>query len=379
MLRNYSNSKFSFMIISIILLSFYLFRTLIFKIGFEKQYLLNSAKNENISLSTSILVPARDEEANVKTCIESLNSCEYLNDKLEIVAINDRSSDSTSDILHSLARNIDYLKVIDIETDLQKGNLKGKAGALQIGASNANNDILMMTDADCTVHSKWIKTIGSQFDKQTGLIASFTLIKGDSIFDKIQAIEWLFLHTMACGGVGMGLPMGCYGNNLSIKKEVFNAVGGYKNIKFSVTEDLALLLSVDKLGYKIKYLCDFESSVETIPVQGMSEYLKQRKRWVLGGKALGWKAIAFVIFSLTVWLSLVWGIYCRDLSIVLLTLFTKIFLDSVLIYKPLKEMNKLKLLPYLPFAIMFFMIMELVAPFLIINKKVVWKGQTFQT
>jgi len=367
------------MIISIILLSFYLFRTLIFKIGFEKQYLLNSAKNENISLSTSILVPARDEEANVKTCIESLNSCEYLNDKLEIVAINDRSSDSTSDILHSLARNIDYLKVIDIETDLQKGNLKGKAGALQIGASNANNDILMMTDADCTVHSKWIKTIGSQFDKQTGLIASFTLIKGDSIFDKIQAIEWLFLHTMACGGVGMGLPMGCYGNNLSIKKEVFNAVGGYKNIKFSVTEDLALLLSVDKLGYKIKYLCDFESSVETIPVQGMSEYLKQRKRWVLGGKALGWKAIAFVIFSLTVWLSLVWGIYCRDLSIVLLTLFTKIFLDSVLIYKPLKEMKKLKLLPYLPFAIMFFMIMELVAPFLIINKKVVWKGQTFQT
>lgn len=367
------------MAISIILLSFYLIRTLIFKIGFEKQYLLNKTKNSFSDLSVSILVPARDEESNVETCIHSLTNCEFPNDKYEIIAINDRSSDKTSSILHKLTDSVKNLKVVDIESDLQKGNLKGKAGALQIAASNAGNELLMMTDADCTVHPNWINTINNQFDSKTGLIASFTLIKGESIFDKIQAIEWLFLHTMACGGVGVGLPMGCYGNNLSVKKEVFNAVGGYKNIKFSVTEDLALLLSVDKLGYKTKYLCDYESSVETIPVQGMSEYLKQRKRWVLGGKALGWKATAFVVFSLTVWLSLVWGIYCNDLNIIMLTLFSKILMDSVLIYKPLKEMKKLKLLPYLPFAIMFFMIMELVAPFLIINKKVVWKGQTFQT
>lgn len=367
------------MIISIILLSFYLIRTLIFKIGFEKQYLLNRAIKSASNLNVSILVPARDEENNIGTCIDSLISCDFPKDQFEIIAINDRSSDDTSKILHKLSNSIDNLKIVDIESDLQKGNLKGKAGALQIAASNANNEILMMTDADCTVNPNWITNINSHFDQSTGLIASFTLIKGDTTFDKIQAIEWLFLHTMACGGVGVGLPMGCYGNNLSVKKEVFNTVGGYKNIKFSVTEDLALLLSVDNLGYKIKYICDFNSSVETIPVKSMKEYLSQRKRWVLGGKALGWKATAFVIFSLTVWLSLVWGIYCQDLMIITFTLFSKILMDSILIYKPLKEMKRLSLLPYLPFAVMFFMIMELVAPFLIINKKVTWKGQIFET
>jgi cellulose synthase/poly-beta-1,6-N-acetylglucosamine synthase-like glycosyltransferase len=365
------------MAIAIALISIYFLRTIVFKFGFRSQELTNSSISTNTE-SLSIIVPARDEENNIANCINSIANSNLNNSKFDIIAINDRSSDNTQQELEALQSNFDNLKVVQILDDTQKGNLKGKAGALQIGVNNCDSDLVIMTDADCTVNENWARTIQSNFDKATGMVCSYTLIKGNRLFDKIQAIEWLFLHTMAVGGLGINQPLGCYGNNLSIRKKVFEDVGGYKNIKFSVTEDLALMQSIYKIGYKIKYICDYNATVETLPAQNLKEYLSQRKRWIVGGKSLGLKAVFFVISSLSVWLGIGWGVYNQNLELILLPIIAKFGLDAYLIITPMVKLKRSRLLPYLPLAIIFFMIMELIAPLMLTNKTVVWKGQTFK-
>lgn len=77
-----------------------------------------------------------------------------------------------------------------------------------------------MTDADCIVHPDWIRTIAECYaDDNIGLVASFTLVGGKRLFDIIQSVEWIYMNTMASAGVGLNIPLGCYGNNLSVRKK----------------------------------------------------------------------------------------------------------------------------------------------------------------
>lgn len=366
-------------ILILFLLLIYLIRTIFFKIGSIKQ--INSIIKGN-SLEelpfVSVIVPARNEEHNINNCINSLLASSYPKDKYEIIAINDRSEDNTKAILDELAKKNLNLRVIHINKENRKNNLRGKPGALQHGYNVAKGSIVLMTDADCVVNAQWIETVVNNFSPKTvGMVASYTVIDGNSFFDKIQCIEWIFLHTMASGSIAFGFPLGCYGNNLSVKIKDYFKVGGYRNIRFSVTEDLALEQAFYNEKIDIRYLCSFESSVVTLATTNLREYLKQRKRWAIGGKALGLKAVLFVLSSLAIWIGILVSLIYLNLGLLLFVILFKILCDIILISSPLKILNKKNLYIYLVPSILFFLVMELVVPFLIIDKRVNWKGQTF--
>lgn len=215
-------------------------------------------------------------------------------------------------------------------------------------------------------------------EKDSDLIAAFTLVKHDSFFDKYQAIEWILMHTMASGGMGLNFPLGCFGNNMAFKKSVYNQLGGYGNIEFSVTEDLALLQSVHKTGGKINYICHRDSTVKTLPLKSLQDYLKQRKRWAIGGKMLGWKATLFVVASLLIWITAVVSFIEGNYYLSIIIMLLKVITDAILVVPTINTVKEKGLFLYLLPSNFLFIIMELILPFLIINKKVVWKGQTFK-
>jgi cellulose synthase/poly-beta-1,6-N-acetylglucosamine synthase-like glycosyltransferase len=366
--------------ISILFLLFvYFLRTIFFKIGFQKQIKTITIGNSDNELPfVSIIVPARNEEKNIQNSIVSILNSTYPKDRYEIIAINDRSDDKTKSILEELSKKNLNLRIINVNKENRINNLRGKPGALQQGYNVAKGDLILMTDADCIVNQSWIETVVNNFSpKKVGMVASFTLIDGHNFFDKIQAIEWIFLHTMASGALALGHPLGCYGNNLSVKKDDYFKVGGYRNIRFSVTEDLALEQAFFREGIGIKYLCSFESSVTTLPTQTLKEYLKQRKRWAIGGRALGWRAFLFVLSSLAIWIAILISALNLNFSSFYIVIIFKILCDFALIAKPLKILKRESLYIYLVPAILIFILMELIVPFLIIDKRVSWKGQTF--
>jgi cellulose synthase/poly-beta-1,6-N-acetylglucosamine synthase-like glycosyltransferase len=353
-------------------------RSIIFIAGMYKER-KEIIKGNNSQLPfVSVIVPARNEEKHITDCIRSIGTNNFLEEKLEIIAVNDRSSDNTLSILNKLQNEIPNLKIVNIANESQKQNLKGKPGALQAGIDNSSGEIIMFTDADCIVGEHWIETISSQYnDNNVGLVASFTNVVGNRLFDKIQAIEWTYLHTMASAGVGFGQPLGCYGNNLSVRRSNYNTVGGYRKIKFSVTEDLALLQAVHHSGSQVRYITHKDADVDTYACETFGEYLKQRHRWAVGGLALGWRAAIFIISSALLILGVISTIiYWQPLYLIAIVI-SRIFWDYWLIGSSFNILQKKELKKWIPLGVLFFIVLESIVPFLLLKKKIEWKGQIF--
>ena len=365
-------------VLFIVSFSFYFARSLFFVLGAKR----GRIKFKDIIINkypfVSIIVPARDEQDNIVKCLDSIVESDYPRDRYEIIVVNDRSSDSTQSIVEQFALNHPNIKLLNIIDDSQK-IVAGKPGALDFGIKKALGEYILLTDADCKVNKKWISSMVKTFiEKESDLVAAFTLVKHDTFFAKYQAIEWILMHTMASGGMGLNFPLGCFGNNMAFKKSIYDQLGGYGNIEFSVTEDLALLQTVHKMGGKINYICHRDSTVKTLPLDNIKDYLKQRKRWAIGGKKLGWKATLFVLASLLIWItaavSFIEGHYYLGVIIMLL----KVITDAILVIPTIYTVKEKGLLPYLLPSNFLFIIVELILPFLIINKKVEWKGQIFK-
>ncbi|MGQ9819916.1 MAG: glycosyltransferase [Candidatus Kapaibacteriales bacterium] len=358
----------------------YLLRITLFEIGFfiEKR---KSTKNLGASFqpTVSVVVPAKNEEKYIYNCIQSIAQSNYPAHLFEIIAVNDRSTDKTGAILDTLANKIHNLKVINIRNESQHFEIRGKQAALQTGIENANCEIILMTDADCTVSPNWIKGMVIPYQNpRVEFVASYTHVVGDRIFDKLQAIEWMYLNTMAMGAVGLSQAMGCFGNNISVRRSGFYSIGGYKNITFSVTEDLALQRAIFESGYKIHYLISTDTLVNTKPCDSFKEYIRQHHRWAQGGLKLGWRSVFFILSSFSIWVGLLFFLINFNLPMVLAILFFRFIGDLLLLLPPSFILRKLGYLKYLPLAEGLFLFMELLVPLIVFYPVVKWKGQTFR-
>jgi cellulose synthase/poly-beta-1,6-N-acetylglucosamine synthase-like glycosyltransferase len=367
-------------LIIILLLLLFVFRFILVILGLMKE---KSKKLPELPTDkhpfVSVIVPARNEEDTIVECLRAIHANSYPKDKYEIIAINDRSTDKTGDLIFSLKNEIPNLILINLNKDRKEENLKGKPGAIQSCIKNANGEILLFTDADCKPVHKWIETMVRGFqDSKLGLISSFTNVSGKKIFDRLQSLEWLYLNAIGSAAIGWNKPMSCFGNNLAVRKSDFLAVGGYEKIKFSVTEDLALLHAIHDSGKLVRYLPHQDSLVFTKPNKTFRDYFRQHHRWVVGAKDIGILSFLFVLTSLAMWLSLL-------LSIIMVMplwaggiLLSRFIMDYVIInYAVAATQSRIYKVWIVP-AVFFFMIMELIAPFLLLKKQIVWKEQTFK-
>lgn len=357
--------------------SVYFIRVMFFVLGSRKGRIKFKSIHIDNFPYVSIIVPARNEENNIINCLDSLCKSDYPTEKYEIIVVNDRSTDTTQQLVKNYILLKSNIRLINIKNENEK-LVAGKPGAVDLGIKSAQGDYILMTDADCEVNSKWITSIVKTFqEKKSDLIAAFTLVKHKRFFDKYQAVEWVMTHTMASGGIGFKFPLGCFGNNLAIRKEMYFKLGGYSNIEFSVTEDLALLQAVHKANGHIDYICNKDSTVRTLPIGSFKDYLKQRKRWAIGGKKLGWKAVLFVITSLLIWITALLSLAIGNYLLGGIILLLKIIADAVLVIPSILTVKEKSLLIYVLPANILFLVTELILPFLIISKKVEWKGQIF--
>ncbi|MEP7292372.1 MAG: glycosyltransferase family 2 protein, partial [Chloroflexota bacterium] len=104
----------------------------------------------------SVLVPARNEAGTISACVHSLMNQDYLN--IELIVLNDGSSDGTGEKLNNLAQRYPRLKVIHAQDDLPEG-WNGKSYACQRLAERATGDWLLFTDAD-TEHTRQSIALG---------------------------------------------------------------------------------------------------------------------------------------------------------------------------------------------------------------------------
>jgi len=228
----------------------------------------------------SVLVAARNEEENILACLTRLQQLDYPIDKIEFLIGNDRSEDNTLKIIESYIETAKKFKVITIEDNL--GTAKGKANVLAHLAKAAKGDFLCITDADIEVPSTWIKGLLSRYQKGDGIISGVTIVQGDSLFAKLQAIEWIYAFGMVKIVSDLKIPVSAVGNNMMISKEAYWSTGGYENIPFSITEDFELFRQTLRRGWRFKNLQNQDVLAFSKPIKNWRTLFHQRKRWLTG-------------------------------------------------------------------------------------------------
>jgi len=363
-----------FEIIFLILVSGYFIISVAVVIGVKKTFLQLS--DEQLP-TVSIIVAARNEENNILTCLQSLNNLIYPDDKLEIIIIDDASSDSTMKIISSFIHGKLKFRVIHQEEN-DSAILKGKVRAMAEGIKIANGEIILTTDADCTVSPLWAKTIASYYVGNVGVVNGFTSQTVKDSFSGMQAIDFVYLLFIAAGTINLGKPVSCIGNNMSFRKKAYEETGGFENLPFSVTEDFLLLNSIHKLKkYEVIYPLNQDALVVSKPASSFGELFKQKKRWAVGGidaPPLGiglmfWAFLTNLFILLTpIFFSAAW----------LYLVIFKIAIDFFVLLPVHQRLGLQKNLKYFPVFQIYYIIYVLVLPFVILfSKRVKWKDRVY--
>lgn len=363
-----------FIVVSIL---YFLLHVVLF-LGLRKSFSMKTLPG-TVHPKVSVIVAARNEEENILNCIESLSEINYPEDLLEIILVNDNSEDRTFEIMKNSERLHPSFKVINSHKN-EFPNLKGKANAIDNAVDISTGDIILMTDADCTVNPEWVKNTVKYYTLGTGMVCGYTLMNDrKSLFSVLQSADWLYLLSLASSSAGLNSILSCIGNNLSFSTKAYRFTGGYKSIKFSVTEDLALMRKISSSKkFRVCFPVDKNCLVYTRPCRNIREVFSQKRRWFRGGTGinfLGYIAGAELYFMNIL---LVSGLLFLNLKLYLFLIIVKTVSELILLHKPVKVFGLTSFYFYYPVFMIYFAFTGLLLPWTFLaGSKIKWKGRKF--
>lgn len=271
--------------IVILLWLFLLVQLLLFILLLADDY-KNTPINKNIDLpDIAILIAARNEEALLTGCLNSLLQLNYPINKLNILIGNDGSTDKTEEILKAFCNAHAHINYINITQQVKQA--KAKANVLAQLVKQTTAPYIFVTDADIIVNPNWVlHLLPFLHANKYGIVSGTTMVTGSSFLQRMQGIEWLMASTQIIGLDRAGIKTTAVGNNMAFIRKAYLATGGYENIPYSVTEDFQLYKYMLKHGYKTINILNQNSLQLTSAPPDFTTYLHQRKRWLTGAAAL---------------------------------------------------------------------------------------------
>ena len=200
----------------------------------------------------SVCVPARNEERNIRACLESILTQDYPH--FEIIVLDDNSTDGTPDILRQLAFTDHKLKIIR-GVDLPAG-WAGKPHALFQASAAANGDWLCFVDADTflspnALSACYAKAFATQADMFT--ILTFQIL--GSFWEKVVMPIVMTALSVGFSPRKVNDPNSrdaiANGQFILIKRVVYDAVGGHERVRDQIVEDKAIAEQVKWNGYRL--------------------------------------------------------------------------------------------------------------------------------
>ena len=320
---------------------------------------------------------ARNEEQNIESCLQSLNNLDYPEGKIEILIVDDSSTDKTLSTASNFIHGKQKFRIMHLEENDQ-AKLKGKVRAMAEGIKFTKGEIILTTDADCVVDPLWAKTIASYYTDDVGVVNGFTTQQVEGSFSGMQAIDFIYLLFIASGTINLGKPISCIGNNMSFRKVAYNETGGFENLPFSVTEDFLLLNSIKKLKkYKVIYPLDKNSLVTSNAASSISELFNQKKRWAVGGIDTPPIGLGLMLWSFLTNLFLLSTPFFFSANLLYLAIF-KIATDFFVLLPAHQQLGLQKNLKYFLVFEIYYIIYVIILPFAVLfNKKVKWKDRLY--
>lgn len=247
-------------------------------IGFSSSRTFIS-RHESSPKEFTIIICARNEEKKIGKCLRSIMDQEYDFSKVQLILVNDASTDSTVFQAQSVLKNFQLnYKIISNATR------KGKKRSITYAMQFAKHEVIISRDADTFTRSfTWLQSISDFYTQHKSdlIIAPVAIADNVGILWALQAIENNVLTVLNCGSTFYQKPFLSSGANLIFTKEIFQKTNGYQNhINIPSGDDVLFLEDIKKIkGSKINYLKSLESIVYTYPCLNFQSLLDQKTRW----------------------------------------------------------------------------------------------------
>lgn len=229
----------------------------------------------------SVLVPAYNEEIVMAGTIESLLHLDYPLDKLEILVIDDSSTDRTRRVIEHMMATDRRLKLVAIPPGVGG---RGKSHALNEGVRFARHDIIAVYDADNSPEPQSLRMLVSELVADPRLAAAVgkvrTLNRATNLLTRCINIEFIsFQWIIQAGRWRLFRLASLPGTNYVIHRDALERTGGWD--AGAIADDAELTVRLGQEGYHIKFV-PYAVSWEPEP-QHWGVWLRQRLRWARGG------------------------------------------------------------------------------------------------
>lgn len=284
----------------------------------------------------TVIVPFRNEEKCILDLLNSISKQTYPANFFEVICIDDDSTDASKSKVELFCQQHSNFKCIQLGD-----GMVGKKKAITLGILQSKGELIVTTDADCTVSPQWLEKINAKFSNQTQLLIGAVKIESKgTFFSKLQATEFASLIGSGFATAAYQLPTMANGANLAFRKQAFDEVNGYAGSFEIASGDDEHLMRKIKMAFpnSIQILAEPEAIVSTQPQPSLNDFVQQRVRWA--GK---WKfnqsvftrllAVFILLFQVS-WLALIFlfalGKAYSQTNMVLIL--TKIFLEFLFLY-----------------------------------------------
>jgi cellulose synthase/poly-beta-1,6-N-acetylglucosamine synthase-like glycosyltransferase len=228
--------------------------------------------------SVSVLVACRNEQSVVGRLLDALLQLDYPPERLEVVVVDDRSSDRTGALLDARAGREPHLHVVHRDADATGG----KSAALNDGFAHTRGEIVVVFDADHEPRPDVIRKLVRHFrDPAVGAVQGRCAISNpdDSLLARLVWMDYLAGYLVNEFGRQSLFQLPAYGGaNCAVRAATLSTLGGWN--ESSVTEDTDLTMRVLLHGLRVRY--DVEAVDDEEGVVTLGRYWHQRYRWARG-------------------------------------------------------------------------------------------------
>ena len=234
--------------------------------------------------SFTIAVAAYNEEKTIEKTVSSIAKADYPKEKIEVIIVNDGSTDKTAEVIETLIKKY---KELDIQLINKKNG--GKASAINIALKKAKGELFGVVDADSRISTGCMKIIVKHFYESNvgAVISRIKVDKPNTLLERIQRFEYIMSNMIRKLMAAIGTLAMTPGVLSVYRTEIIRKLGGFDQNKANLTEDLEIAMRLKYHGYDVDM--EPESIVHTVVPPTLKGLWRQRIRWARGYIYNHWK------------------------------------------------------------------------------------------
>jgi len=266
--------------------------------------------------SATMVIPVKDEAPRIRDCMNAALAQDY--PSFDVVAVDDRSTDGTGEILNELAAGSSgRLNVLHVPQDSLPEGWTGKPNALHIGSQQARGKWLMFVDSDVIVQPNLLSdTIGMCVARKYDALSLLTKLDCHTAWEKlvlpVAAGAWAVMNTISwTNDEGMKTAL-ANGQVFLIRREPYDKVGGHAAVRHKMLEDIALMRALKSAGFVVRFLLGYHLASTRMYSSVAQTFRGWGRIYATTNDRSPWRILASIAFlfvsGASIFAAIVWGI-----------------------------------------------------------------------